>query len=276
VKVPPPRDDGYARSLQVPSDRDRRFLIFVGAVLVAVALGFKSELIAQGQLWGLAGGLLLLSVPALLGYLRTGRTLPAVEHYIPAAIGAVAVAGLAGRLANGGPIVPQWWEYGAIALGFGLTFYLSGQLDYRRLRNQEKPGHVIVQEALLAVSLAAAYLVILLSPFQLSLKLGWIFVMSLFASYRSFRVLGKPFPPRRALLFSIFVAQVVVFFAWALSLYDILKEGVFAVMLLLAWYINRGLVRHTVEETLNRQVLVEYGAFGAVLAYLFITSYQPH
>jgi hypothetical protein len=47
-------------------------------------------------------------------------------------------------------------------------------------------------------------------------------------------------------------------------------------MLLLAWYINRGLVRHTVEETLNRQVLVEYGAFAAVLAYLFITSYQPH
>src|SRR5439155_3216242 len=138
------------------------------------------------------------------------------------------------------------------------------------------PGHVVVQEGLLAVSLAAAYLVILVSPLQLPLKLGWIFVMSLLASYRHFRVLGKPFPPRRAFLFSVFVAQVVVFFAWALSLYDILREGVFAGMLLLAWYINRGLVRHTVEETLNRQVFVEYGGLAAVLVYLFFTSYQPH
>jgi hypothetical protein len=45
-------------------------------------------------------------------------------------------------------------------------------------------------------------------------------------------------------------------------------------MLLLAWYINRGLVRHTVEETLNRQVIVEYLGFAAVLAYLFISSIQ--
>jgi hypothetical protein len=267
VKIPPPRDDAYSRSLQVSSDRDRRFLVFAGAVLVAVALGFKSELVAQSEVWGLGGGLLLLSVPALLGYLRTGRTLPAIEHYIPAAIGAVAVAGLS-------LLIPEWWEYGAVALGFGITFYLSAQLDYRRLRDQEKPGHVVVQEGLLAISLSAAYLVILVSPFQLPLKLAWIFVMSVLAAYRAFRVLGKPFPPRRAFLFSVFVGQVVAFFAWALTLYDILREGVFAVMLLLAWYINRGLVRHTVEETLSRQVFVEYLGFAAVLAYLFFSSIQ--
>jgi hypothetical protein len=269
VKIPPPRDDAYARSLEVPSDRDRRFLVFAGAVLVAVALGFKSELVAPSEVWGLGAGLLLLSVPALLGYLRTGRTLPAIEHYIPAALGAVAVAGLS-------ILIPQWWQYGAVAFGFGVSFYLSAQLDYRRLRDQEKPGHVVVQEALLAVSLAAAYLVILVSPLQLTLKLAWIFVMSVLGAYRAFRVLGKPFPPRRAFLFSVFVGQVVAFFAWALTLYDILREGVFAVMLLLAWYINRGLVRHTVEETLTRQILAEYLLFGAVLAWLFFSSIQLH
>ena len=203
------------------------------------------------------------------GYLRTGRTLPAVEHFIPAAIGAVGVAGLA-------QLVPEWWQYGFIPLGFGITFYLSGQLDYRRLRDQEKPGHIVVQEALLDISLAAAYLVILVAPFQIQLKLAWIFVMSLLASYRAFRVFGKPFPPRRAFLFSVFVAQVVVFFAWALSNLDMLREGAVAVMLLLAWYINRGLVRHTTEETLNRQVVVEYALFGCLLVILFLANYQAH
>ena len=269
MKLPPPRDDAYSRSLQVPSDRDRRFLIFIGAVLVAVAMGFKSELLVESDVWGFGGGLLLLSVPALLGYLRTGRTLPAIEHYIPAAIGAVAVAGLA-------RLVLEWWQYSLVALGFGLTFYLSGQLDYRRLRDQEKPGHVVVQEGLLDVSLAAAYLVILVSPFQIQLKLSWIFVISLLAAYRAFRIFGKPFAPRRAFLFSVFVAQVVVFFAWALSNLDMLREGAVAVMLLLAWYINRGLVRHTMEETLNRHVLLEYSAFGLLLVILFLANFQAH
>ena len=269
MKLPPQRDDTYSRSLQVPSDRDRRFLIFVGAVLVAVALGFKSELLVQSDVWTFAGGLLLLSVPALLGYLRTGRTLPAVEHYVPAAVGAVAVAGLA-------RLVVEWWQYALVALAFGFTFFLSGQLDYRRLRNQEKPGHVVVQEGLLDISLAAAYLVILVSPFQISLKLAWIFVISLLASYRAFRIFGNPFAPRRAFLFSVFVAQVVAFFAWAMSNLDLLREGAVAVMLLLAWYINRGLVRHTMEETLNRHVLIEYSVFGFILVLLFVANYQAH
>ncbi len=53
-----------------------------------------------------------------------------------------------------------------------------------------------------------------------------------------------------------------------------LYEGTFAVMLLFAWYINRGLVRHTVEDTFTRHVVLEYLAFAAVLLYLFVTSYQ--
>jgi hypothetical protein len=47
------------------------------------------------------------------------------------------------------------------------------------------------------------------------------------------------------------------------------------VMLLLAWYINRGLVRHTIEESFSRNVVLEYGAFAVFLVYLFVSSYQP-
>jgi len=70
----------------------------------------------------------------------------------------------------------------------------------------------------------------------------------------------------------------VTFMAWAitaLSLYLVVYEGTFAVMLLFAWYINRGLVRHTVEDSFTRNVILEYGAFAVVLIYLFVASYQP-
>jgi hypothetical protein len=95
------------------------------------------------------------------------------------------------------------------------------------------------------------------------------------ACYRSFRVLGTPMIPRRAVLFSIFVAQLVAFFSWAMSVYVYFPEGVSAVLLFLLWYVNRGIIRHTVEESLTRNVIIEYGLFILLIAYLFFTSYQP-
>src|SRR5437870_1571315 len=98
------------------------------------------------------------------------------------------------------------------------------------------------------------------------------------ASYRRFRINGSPSTPRRAFIFALVVGQVVTFLAWAitaLSLSLVVNEGTFAVMLLFAWYINRGLVRHTVEDSFTRNVVLEYGAFAVVLIYLFVSSYQP-
>ncbi len=251
------------------AERDSRFLVFAGMVLVALAIGFKSELVAPRQVWGLGAALLLLAVPALLGYLRSESGPPAVENFIPAALGAVAVAGLS-------VVVGEWWRYSLLAALFGLGFFFAARLDYRRLREPQKPGHLIVQEAVLAVALAGAYLVVLTLEFPLPLRLLWIFGLTLLASYRGFRVIGEPMAPRRAFLFALFVAQLVAFFAWAMSVYLIYSEGIFAVILLILWYVNRGVIRHTVEETMSRNVVVEYGLFGVLLVYLFFQSYQPH
>ena len=270
MKTPPPSDHQVLRAATiVDGDRDRRFLVFVALVLVAVALGFKSELVASGQVWGLGAALLLLAVPALFGYLRHEQIVPAVEHFVPVAIGAVAIAGLS-------LLVPEWWKYSAFVAVFGVGFILAGQLDYRRIHDQEKPGHLIVQEILLVLSLAAAYLVIVTVPLALPLRLAWVFAISLLATFRSFRVLGRTMPTRRAFLFAVFVAQLVAFFAWAMTVYLVYQEGVFVAMLVFLWYVNRGIIRHTVEETMSRNVIIEYGLFVLLLAYLFVTSYQPH
>lgn len=278
MKIPPPPEQGVLRSgtaapvaaVAARGERDRSFLLFFGVVLAALALSFKSELLAQGQVWVLALGLIVLASPALYGYLRGVEKLPAIEHYIPVALGATTLAGLAA-------LIPELWKYALLAATFGTGFFLSARLDYLRLRASEKRGHVIVQEGILVLALAGAYLVLVTVFNNVILRLGWIFVVTFLASYRSFRINGIALEPRRALIFSLFVGQVVTFLAWAviaLQSYLVLTEGTFAVMLLFAWYINRGLVRHTVEESFTRHVVLEYLAFGAVLVYLFVVSYN--
>src|SRR5437879_13635677 len=95
MNTPPIAEDRYLRTAAaVPLERDRSFLIFAGVVLVAIALGFKSELLGQGQVWALALGLVIVAAQALLGYLRGTAELPRIEHYIPVALGAVTIAGM--------------------------------------------------------------------------------------------------------------------------------------------------------------------------------------
>jgi hypothetical protein len=273
MKIPPsPEEKPAPAAAAIRSDHDRSFLVFAGVVLFAIALGFKSELLAQGQVWALALGLVVIASPALLGYLRGTAEFPRIEHYIPVALGAVTLAGLS-------LLVPELWKYLALTAMFGAGFVLAARLDYLRLRDAEKRGHIVVQETILVLVLAGAYLVVVTlfrtNAIQLLL---WVFTITFLASYRSFRINGTPIAPRRAFIFAFFVGQVVTFLAWAitaLSIYLVVNEGTEAVMLLFAWYINRGLVRHTVEESFTRNVVLEYGAFAVVLIYLFVSSYQP-
>ncbi|HEV2216612.1 MAG TPA: hypothetical protein VGV88_03460 [Candidatus Dormibacteraeota bacterium] len=275
MKTPPGHREAPPVRVEVvvEGERDRRFLIFGGVVLVAIALGFKSDIWAENQVWALGLGLIVIATPVLLGYLRNAGELPAIEHYIPVALGAITLAGLASS-----PIFSlQLWQFAGLSVLFGVGFVVAGRLDYLRIRGSEKRGHVVLQEAILIAFLAGAYIVVVTLPFNPILQLLWILTITFLASYRSFRINGSTIAPSRAFLFAVFVAQVVTFLAWAvtaLKSYLVLNEGTFAVMLLFAWYINRGLVRHTVEDSFTRNVVFEYVAFAAVLVYLFVSNYQ--
>ena len=254
-------------SMKARSERDKRFLIFVGIILVAISMGFKSEMVGPTQVWGLGVGLLVLATPALMGYLHSDTGMPSIEHFVPVVLGTLAVAGLS-------LLVPEWWKYSLITSAFGIGFCFAAHLDYRQIRERLKPSHLVVQEVLLAFGLAGSFLVILALHLALPLSLASVFIISLLGSYRSFRVFGNPMTPRRAILFSVFVAQLVTFFAWAMTVYLYFPEGVFTVMLFLLWYVNRGIIRHTVEESISRNVIIEYGVFIALIAYLFFITYQ--
>src|SRR6266702_2402123 len=111
MKLPPVLVEKVAPADTVArSDRDRGFLIFASVVLVALGLGFKSELLGAGQVWALALGLVVISATA------------------------VAV--------------------------FGAGFMIAARLDYLRLLEQEKRGHLVLQEIMLVVAVFGAYLVV--------------------------------------------------------------------------------------------------------------------
>src|ERR1700682_3188829 len=272
MKTPPiPAERLGPTTSAATAERDRSFFIFAGGVLVAVALGFKSELLGQGQVWVLGLALIVVAAPALLGYLRGTDEYPPVEHYVPVVLGAAALAGLS-------LLTSELWRYVVLTAMFGAGFIMAARLDYLRLRNEEKRGHVVLQETILILALTGAYIAAVSLHFNPILQLFWIFSITFMASYRSFRINGSALVPRRAFIFALFVAQVVTFLAWAitaLSIYLVVNEGTFAAMLLFAWYINRGLVRHTVEDSFTRNVVLEYGAFAVVLIYLVVVSYQP-
>src|SRR6266513_6218002 len=120
------------------SERDRSFLIFASVVLVAIALGFKSELLGPGQVWAIALGLVIVASPALLGYLRGAEEFPRIEHYMPVALGATTLAGLS-------LLVPELWKYLVLTAMFGAGFIIAARLDYLRRRAAEKRGHLVLQ-----------------------------------------------------------------------------------------------------------------------------------
>jgi hypothetical protein len=268
VKLPPVIDRPLIPAAPAAvSGRDGRFLVFVAVLLAAVAMGLKSDLLGQAQVWMVSALMVAVAAPAVMTYLaESGR--PSIEHLVPIMLGALAVAGLS-------VIMTQWWQFTIAALVFGAGYYSSGQLDYRQLRDQQRPLHLVLQEASLALALGGSYLVILALQFPLPIRLGGVFLASFLATYRSFRVFGSPMPPSKALYHSLFVAQLVFFFTWGMSYWVYFTEGVFAVLLFLLWYVNRGLIRHLEEKSFNRNVAIEYGLFALLFLYLFLTSFQP-
>lgn len=270
MKLPPLAEQRPLPAVREISRRDLRVvvLVLVAVLLVALAVGGESHLLGRLRTWLLGPMLLAVAVPALLAYLRSDKGPPAPEHLVPSVLGAIAVAGFA-------VLLPPGWRYAVIAFAFGACFLVAGQLDYFQLLDHQKPLHLLVQESILALGLASSYLVILANALPLPVRLAGIFATSGLAAYRSFRLFGRPMSARRALLFSLFVAQLVAFFGWAMSVYVYFTEGVFAVLLFLIWYVNRGIIRHTVEESVTRNALIEYGLFGVLIVYLFLTSFQP-
>ncbi len=102
------------------------------------------------------------------------------------------------------------------------------------------------------------------------MKFSWIFAISLFSGYRSFRYATEK--EGLALLSAFLTAGTVAGLAFGLVTYlapgDPATTAPIAVALAFVWYAWQGLTVHTLSDTLTRRVAIEYGLFGLISVYL--------
>jgi hypothetical protein len=246
-----------------------RYLAFLAVVATVGALALKSELLPGRLVWA-AGGILILwtvSGLAFLHFWNRGARLLTIDHYIPPVMAILAACAFS-------LLTSDWKAHVVVALGAGAIIFANGYADLWRSLGWEKPGHRFLQDASLVAIVFALFLVIQAAPVGVPLKLGWITLAAFATGYRSFSVATPG--EWRALSYGLQVAFAVGAVALALLTYlpqqGYEAAGAFvAVVLLLVWYVIRGLIVHGLEESLNKNVIFEYGLMGGIAVYLVVT-----
>ncbi len=244
-----------------------RYLAFVALATTAVGLAFKSELLQPRTVWLGAGILAVwtMAALALLHYWNRGVRFLTVDHYIPPVLAIVAATGFS-------LLTTDWRAHVAVMVGMGAVIFANGYTDLWRGLGWEKPGHRFLQDASLVLIVFLIFLVILAAPVAVPVKVGWIALAAFVTGYRSFSlVTGGEW---KALSLALQVAVVVGGLA-LLRYFPQLGldagDAPVAVVLLLAWYVVRGLVMHSLEDALSKNVVFEYALMGGIAVYLVVT-----
>ncbi len=246
-----------------------RYIAFIALVTTVLAVALKSELLEPRAVWAGAGLLVLWTAAgfAFLHYRNRGERLLTIDHYIPPLLAIVAATAFS-------LLTADWKAHVVVMVGMGGVIFASGYADLWRDLGWEKPGHRFLQDASLVAIVFFLWLAILASPAQIPVKILWIALAAFATGYRSFSLATRG--EWRALAYALQVAFAVAVTALALITYlpqlgyDA-AAGFVAVILLLVWYVIRGLVVHGLEESLSKNVVLEYGLMAAIAIYLVVT-----
>lgn len=249
-----------------PIQLGTRYLGLLSAWAIVVGLAFKSELLTPNQVWQATAGLALLVCLGLL-FLHARNRTPgwlSLDHYISPVL-AIVAAGAFSILA------PDYRIHALAIFLMGGVIFTSSYVDLSRGMGRERPLHRFLRDATTFCSLLALlYLVLQSSELPNILKFSWIFLISLFSGYRSFR-----FATRRegvALLTAFLTAGTVTFGAFGMVTYLNQGSPYIAVVLAFAWYAWQGLLVHTLDDSLTKRIFFEYGLFAVICVYLIILA----
>jgi len=249
-----------------PIQLGTRYLGLLSTWAIVVGLSFKSELLAPNQVWQATAGLAVLVSLGLL-FLHARNRTPgwlSLDHYISPVL-AIIAAGAFSILA------PDYRIHAVAMLLMGAVVFVSSYVDLSRGMGRERPLHRFLRDATTFCSLLALlYLVLQSNELPNILKFSWIFAISLFSGYRSFR-----FATRRegiALLTAFLTAGTVTFGAFGMVTYLNQGSPYIAVVLAFAWYAWQGLLVHTLDDSLTKRIFFEYGLFAVICVYLIILA----
>ena len=248
-----------------PIQLGTRYLGLLSVWATVIGLTFKSELLSPNQVWQAIGALAVLVSLGLL-FLHVRNRTPgrlSLDHYISPVLAIIAAGAFS--------ILYDYRIHALAMLAMGAVIFVSSYVDLTRGMGRERPLHRFLRDATTFCSLLALlFLVLQSNELPNILKFSWIFAISLFSGYRSFR-----FATRRegvALLTAFLTAGTVTFGAFGMVTYLNQGSPYIAVVLAFAWYAWQGLLVHTLDDSLTKRIFLEYGLFAVICVYLIVLA----
>jgi hypothetical protein len=233
----------------------------VSALSVVVGLTFKSELLDPSQVWYATFALAAFVTTGLL-FLHGRNQIPgwhSLDHYVTPNL--AIVAGSAFSL-----MAPDWRQHLLAMIGMGSVIFASSYVDLMRGLGRVRPLHRFLRDATTFVTLLALIYLVLQSELPNALKFTSVFFVALFCAYRSNRLATDR--EGRAILAAFLTAGTVAFGAFGMVTYLNQDSAYVAVVLSFAWYAYQGFIVHTLDDSLTRRIVFEYGLFALICVYL--------
>jgi hypothetical protein len=173
-----------------------------------------------------------------------------------------------------GAVVHDWRFTAVVQTFMAGAIYASGYVTLERFVGRERPGHEFLHDGALIVVLLGAFFAILAGVPSLFAKMVLIFVVTFLAAYESFFTVVRG--EQESIFYSQTVAVVTTAIAFGLVYAGILGEGYVAVILLLVWYVERGVIAHVLSRTMTRSIVGEYAVMAFICIILVANALLNH
>jgi hypothetical protein len=244
-----------------------RFLAYLAGMVLLLGLFERSDLLTTGGLVGLVTAMAVVTVAGFglaIHQASEERWTALTPSFYLTPLLAVLVAAAVSAL------VSDWRIHAGSQAAMGAAIFAVSFVTVERFRGQRRAGYDLLQDTALIAVVLVAFVVILAGINDIVLRLSLVFVVSMVSAYENLSRASTSHS--RAIVGGVVTAQVVTTVAFALISQQFLDVARLGPLLLVAWYVNRGLIYHVLEGTMSVGVFVEYAIGAAVCAVLVATA----
>jgi hypothetical protein len=247
-----------------------RYLRYLAGLVVLLGLFERSDLLPPRGIAILVAGIVVVTIVGLAAaFGRPDSARPRVDprHYLTPLMAVVVGAAVSAQIVD-------WRLHLGSQLLMGVAIFASSYVTVERSKGRRRPGHEFLENASVILVLLGAYLALLAGVQSLGLRVILIFVATYVAAYVQLsRAVSEP---GRALVGGMMVSLAATAIAFGLISAQFLDISRLGSILLVAWYVNTGMIFYMLEGTMTREVLFEYLVGVAICAGLVGTAILTH
>ena len=247
-----------------------RFLAYMAGALLLMGMFEPSDMLPPQAVALLVAVMVLAGAAGLTAALQVpgGEGTPvAPSQFLLPAMAIVVAAAVSLQ-------VVDWRLHVADQALMAVAVFGSGYVTVERVRGRRRPGHEFLENAALILVLLGAYVALLAGVQSLGVRVALIFLASFTAAYIQLSSVAAE--QGRALAGAFIVSLVATAIAFGLISAQFLDLGRLATILLVAWYVNTGMVFYLLEGTMTRNVFLEYLVGIVICVGLVATAILTH